>query len=102
MRYLFAKSAPSGGSATATEADMLERYPRATGATSTALALLTVGLVSCRDATQVAFEVRTDLSCAEVNDTSITVGTVDDVDRKPATSTAVKTTCVDGRIGALV
>lgn len=71
-------------------------------ATSTALVLLTSSLVSCREATQITFEVRTDLSCAEVNDTTITVGTVEDVDRKPATSTAVKTTCIDGRIGALV
>lgn len=78
----------------------MKRYPRAASATSAlaALALMT----ACREPTQITFEVRTDLPCANINDTSIAVGTLADVERKPATSTAVKTTCVDGRIGALV
>jgi hypothetical protein len=101
MRYLFARSAPAGGSAAATEADMNERYLRAASATSGAL-VIAAWLTGCREPTQITFEVSTDLPCANVDDTSIAVGTLADVERKPTTATAAKATCVDGRIGALV
>lgn len=61
---------------------------------------IAVALAGCREPTQVTFEVRSDLRCDEISDTTITTGTAADVDTKAATTTS--TTCVDGRIGALV
>ena len=56
--------------------------------------------LACREPTQITVELTTDVACTAINETSITVGTLGEIENKPA---AAKTSaCQDGRIGTLV
>jgi hypothetical protein len=89
---------------------MTPRYPRVPATNRGRLVVVGCAVVTsalavpssgCRDATEIAFEVRTDLACTDVNDTTISLGAPAEVDGKAPAATAT-TTCVDGRIGLLV
>ena len=66
-------------------------------------ALCLLPLASCRDATQITVDVTTDVKCPDVKGTSLTIGTLDGLDGRPAT--AQTTACTPGavaRIGKIV
>ena len=57
---------------------------RAVRARTTVTAALAIALLAgCRDATQILLEVTTDVDCTEVDSTSITVGTLSELEDKP-------------------
>ncbi len=63
----------------------------------TRLLPLALSLVACREPTQITLELTTDVACSAINATSITVGTLGEIENKPE---AAKTSaCQDGRIG---
>lgn len=65
------------------------------------LGAIALASASCRSATQVVVDVTTDIDCsASATETSITVGRIDSLEQRPASSTTPR--CANGRIGALV
>ncbi len=59
-------------------------------------------LVGCREATQITIQIQTDADCSKVTGTLISVGRLDELDGRPASSTTVSCDPSTGRIGALV
>jgi uncharacterized membrane protein YgcG len=70
------------------------------GSATLALPLL---LADCRDPTQISLRIRTNAECLDVIDTTITVGKLGEIEKKPQVATTAN--CEDasnGRIGSLV
>jgi hypothetical protein len=60
-------------------------------------------LADCRDPTQITLKIRTDAKCADVIDTTVTVGKLGEIENKPqAASTSRCEDAASGRIGTLV
>ncbi|MBK7586226.1 MAG: LamG domain-containing protein [Myxococcales bacterium] len=72
---------------------------RAGGLTLVAASLV---LPSCREPTQITVELRTDVPCASVTETTVGVGTLTSVKDKPTVSSQKGCKTPDGRIGSLV
>src|SRR4051812_49289779 len=74
------------------------RSVRVLGTVSAAIAA--IAIAACQSATQVSVELRTDLPCARVRETAITVGGTDLESKAP---TATSTFCDEaGKLGVLV
>ena len=67
-----------------------------------ALVVLVVGLWSCRSATQVTFEVTTDIACSEHRGTILSVGRLSEIDSRPVSSSRAECDPKTGRIGSVV
>ncbi len=63
---------------------------------------VTLALSSCREPTQITLELSTDVSCADVHDTSVSVGTLSSVKSKPPVANQNGCKSSKGRIGSLV
>ena len=65
-----------------------------------ATALAVVG--ACRAPTEITVEIQTNVNCADVKGTSITIGNLADLDARPATTVTAACNPSTGRIGSIV
>lgn len=64
--------------------------------------LALMGSTACREPTQITLEITTDVACSDLHETSITVGTLSELELKEPSTATLACDPATGRIGSLV
>ena len=64
--------------------------------------MLFIGWVDCLDPTQITLEISTDIPCSELHETSISSGTLAQLESRPAVATTAHCEPATGRVGSIV